>query len=98
MPDAKTVWTFRESLKQAGVVEKLFAGFEDYLTGLGYRAEKGTVIDARIVEVPRQRNTREENQTIQDGLIPAKWIEQPAKLAQKDCRHPQIPSVGSVAP
>ncbi len=84
IPDAKTLWVFRESLKQARVMDKLFARFEDYLTGLGYRAQKGTVIDARIVEVPRQRNTREENQTLKDGRIPAKWIEQPAKLAQKD--------------
>ncbi|MGH8279099.1 MAG: IS5 family transposase [Terriglobia bacterium] len=84
VPDAKTVWTFRERLKQAGAIDKLFARFEDSLTELGYRAQKGTVIDARIVEVPRQRNRREENQTIKDGLIPAEWVKQPAKLAQKD--------------
>ena len=84
VPDAKTVWLYRESLKQAGAIDELFATFEGYLTGRGYQAQKGTVIDARMVEVPRQRNTREENQTLQDGLIPAEWVEQPAKLAQKD--------------
>ena len=84
IPDAKTVWLFRESLKEARVMEKLFARFESYLTDLGYQAQKGTVVDARIVEVPKQRNTREENQTLKDGLIPAKWVQQPAKLAQKD--------------
>ena len=84
IPDAKTVWLFRESLKEARVMEKLFARFESYLTDLGYQAQKGTVVDARIVEVSKQRNTREENQTIKDGLIPAKWVKQPAKLAQKD--------------
>jgi len=60
VPDAKTVWLFRESLKDAGVIEKLFATFEGYLTDLGYQAQKGTVVDARIVEVPKQRNTRVE--------------------------------------
>ena len=84
IPDAKTVWLFRESLKKARVMEKLFARFESYLTDLGYQAQKGTVVDARIVAVPKQRNTREENQTLKDGLIPAKWVQQPAKLAQKD--------------
>ncbi|MGB9430308.1 MAG: IS5 family transposase [Gammaproteobacteria bacterium] len=84
VPDAKTVWLFRESLKEAEAIEKLLARFESYLTGLGYRAQKGTVVDARIVAVPKQRNTREENQTIKDGLIPAQWVKQPAKLAQKD--------------
>lgn len=84
VPDAKTVWLFRENLKEAKAMDKLFATFEGYLTGLGYHAQKGTVVDARIVEVPKQRNRREENQTIKDGLVPADWIEQPAKLAQKD--------------
>lgn len=84
IPDAKTVWLYRESLKEAQAMDKLFASFERYLTGLGYQARKGTVVDARIVSVPKQRNTRAENQTIQDGLIPAKWTKQPAQLAQKD--------------
>ena len=84
VPDATTVWLFRESLKDAEVMEKLFARFEGYLTNLGYQAQKGTVVDARIVEVPKQRNTRSENQTLKDGLIPAKWVSKPAKLAQKD--------------
>jgi IS5 family transposase len=84
VPDATTVWLFRESLKDTRVMEKLFARFEGYLTDLGYQAQKGTVVDARIVEVPKQRNTREENQTVKDGLIPEKWTKKPAKLAQKD--------------
>ncbi|MGH8399262.1 MAG: IS5 family transposase [Gammaproteobacteria bacterium] len=84
IPDAKTVWLFRESLKEAKVMDQLFTGFEGYLTGLGYKAQKGTVVDARIVSVPKQRNSREENQTLKDGLIPADWVKQPAKLAQKD--------------
>lgn len=85
VPDAKTVWVFRESLQDARVMEKLFARFEGYLTDRGYQARKGTVVDARI-EVPKQRNTREENRTLKDGLIPATWVSQPAKLAQKDTK------------
>lgn len=84
IPDAKTLWLFRETLKEAGLIEKLFATFEACLAQRGYTAQKGSVVDARIVAVPRQRNTREENALIKAGLIPAKWVEQPAKLAQKD--------------
>lgn len=84
VPDAKTVWVFRESLQEARGMGKLFARFEDYLTDRGYQARTGTVVEARIVEVPKQRNIREENQTIQDGRTPAKGVQQPAKLAQKD--------------
>ena len=36
------------------------------------------------MEVPRQRNSREENQTIKEGKIPEDWKEDPAKLRQKD--------------
>jgi IS5 family transposase len=30
------------------------------------------------------RNTREENQTIKQGEVPAEWLSKPHKLAQKD--------------
>jgi IS5 family transposase len=36
------------------------------------------------VDVPRQRNTREENETIKKGSIPEGWENQPHMLAQKD--------------
>lgn len=35
IPDAKTIWLFRETLTQAGVVEKLFTQFDTYLAGQG---------------------------------------------------------------
>jgi len=84
VPDAKTLWLFKESLKKGKLDEKLFRAFGGYLDQLGLEAQQGTAIDARIVPVPRQRNTREENQTLKEGLIPSDWMEQPAKLAQKD--------------
>jgi IS5 family transposase len=39
---------------------------------------------ASFVEVPRQRNTREENQEIKSGKTPEAWKKQPNKLRQKD--------------
>jgi len=84
VPDAKTLWLFKESLKQGKLEEKLFSTFGRYLEQLGLQAQQGTVVDARIVPVPRQRNSRDENQTIKDGLLPSEWAEQPHKLAQKD--------------
>src|SRR5262249_9775280 len=44
----------------------------------------GQIIDATIVSVPRQRNTKEENETIKAGKTPEGWEQQPAKNAQKD--------------
>lgn len=84
IPDEKTIWLFRESVKARGLHEELFRTFTRFLEARGFEAKRGTVIDARIVEVPKQRNTRSENATIKDGLMPAAWEKQPAKCAQKD--------------
>jgi len=84
VPDAKTLWLFKESLKKERLDEKLFGAFGDYLEQLGLHAQHGTVVDARIVQVPRQRNSRDENLTIKDKLVPSDWLEKPHKLAQKD--------------
>lgn len=84
VPDAKTIWLFREALKEKGLIDKLFAEFDALLTEQGYCARKGMVIDARIVEAPKQRNTREENGLIKQGLMPADWQDDPAKMRQKD--------------
>lgn len=84
IPDAKTIWFFRETLKEQGLMERLFARFDAELTERGYAAKQGMVIDARIVEAPKQRNSRAENELIQKGLMPAAWRDEPAKQRQKD--------------
>jgi IS5 family transposase len=82
--DAKTVWLFRERLKELNLVEVLFAKFHEQLASQGYVARAGQMIDATFVEVPRQRNTREENAGIKAGQPPEQWKEEPNKLRQKD--------------
>ncbi|RPI80158.1 MAG: IS5 family transposase, partial [Desulfobacteraceae bacterium] len=84
VPDEKTIWLFRETLTQKETVEKLFDLFDRFLNEAGYSAKKGMIIDASFVEVPRQRNTKEENQLIKQGQTPAKWEKKEAKLRQKD--------------
>ncbi len=86
MPDAKTVWLFRERLKELSLVEVLFTRFHEQLAAQGYVARAGQMIDATLVEVPRQRNGREENAKIKAGETPADWQEASAKpkLRQKD--------------
>jgi IS5 family transposase len=73
VPDAKTVWLFRERLKVLGLVEVLFARFNEELARRGYAAKSGQMIDATFVEVPRQRNRREENAKIRAGEEPEGW-------------------------
>src|SRR5665647_3940530 len=84
VPDANTLWDFREALVSAGVFEQLFAVFAQQLQAQGLLAQPGKLVDASFVDVPRQRNTRAENATIPAGGVPEAWAEQPAKPPQKD--------------
>jgi IS5 family transposase len=84
VPDAKTVWLFRERLARTGAVEKLFARFDRHLEEHGLMASGGQIIDASIIPVPKQRNNRKENAAIKAGETPRAWVEDPAKLRQKD--------------
>lgn len=84
VPDAKTIWLFRDRLTEAQLAETLFERFDAHLNEKGFAARKGQIVDASIVAAPRQRNTREENTMIKEGQTPPQWKEQPAKLRQKD--------------
>ncbi|MGK9086152.1 IS5 family transposase [Brucella intermedia] len=39
VPDAKTIWLFREHLVHAGAIENLFARFDRRLSKAGYRGD-----------------------------------------------------------
>jgi IS5 family transposase len=84
VPDAKTIWLFREQLIKADAIESLFASFDAHLKAQGYLAMSGQIVDATIVAAPRQRNTEDEKKTIKEGRIPEEWKSKPKKLAQKD--------------
>ena len=84
IPDGTTLWLFREKLAQAGIIERLFDCFDQHLEANGYIARGGQIVDATIVQVPRQRNTHEENETVKSGRTPAAWKKKPAKNRQKD--------------
>jgi IS5 family transposase len=84
VPDANTIWTFREALKRAGAVDALFGRFDATLREAGWLAMGGQIIDASIVAAPKQRNTAAEKAAIKAGRIPEGWAEKPAKLRQKD--------------
>ena len=80
IPDATTLWLFREKLARAGLIEQLFDRFDQHLAAKGYMARGGQIIDASIVLVPTQRNSRDENAELQAGRTPAGWKQKPAKV------------------
>jgi len=84
VPDAKTIWLYRNTLAQGGWIDKLFAKFNRHLDKAGLKAQGGQIIDASIVEVPRQRNTEDENKQVKKGETPKEWKKEPEKLRQKD--------------
>jgi transposase, IS5 family len=84
IPDGTTLWLFREKLARAGLIEKLFDRFDQHLNAKGYLARGGQIVDASIVQVPKQRNTREENEAVKRGETPAEWEQKPARNRQKD--------------
>ena len=42
------------------------------------------MVDATIVPVPKQRNSRDENDEVKAGKTPEAWVKNPAKNRQKD--------------
>lgn len=84
VPDAKTIWLFREHLSEARAVENLFERFDKHLTRAGYLAMGGQIVDATIVAAPKQRNSDGEKAYIKAGKIPDEWKDKPARLRQKD--------------
>jgi IS5 family transposase len=84
IPDSKTVWNFKEQLIDLGLVEVLFGQFISELERLNLVINEGKIVDASFVEVPRQRNSKEENQEIKEGKIPGSFDTNPHKFSQKD--------------
>jgi IS5 family transposase len=82
VPDAKTVWLFRERLKALGLVEVLFGRFNEQLALRGYVAKAGQMVDATFLEAPRQRNSREENAKVKADEEPDGW-DDPAKAPMR---------------
>ena len=84
IPDARTIWLFREKLTNAGAIGPLFERFDATLRQSGYIAMSGQIVDASLIAAPRQRNSEDEKKAIKEGRIPDDWKDKPAKLRQKD--------------
>jgi transposase, IS5 family len=81
------LWLFRETLAKAGLVEKLFERFGQHLEAKGYIARGGQMVDATIVPVPKQRNSRDENDEVKAGKTPEAWVKNPAKNTRWTKKH-----------
>lgn len=85
VPDAKTLWDFREALIASRLLKQLFAWLDQAISHAGYLPMSGQIVHATLVAAPRQRNTDAEKAGIKAGSRADEiWPDQPAKAAQKD--------------
>ena len=82
IPDANTIWIFENAMAESELERDLFALFDEHLREAGFEAKKGQIVDASFVQVPRQRNSHDENDRIKNGETPELWA--PNKRRQKD--------------
>jgi len=86
VPDAKTIWNFKEILQEVNILDTIFEQFIEQMENKGVITRSGSIVDATFVDVPKQRNTKAENSDIKSGKIPEEWEteENRHKRAQKD--------------
>ena len=86
VPDGQTIADFRELLIATKTFESLFGAFLAHLQkehGLAL-AKEGVMVDASFAEVPRQRNSREDNALIKAGEVPQRLQDNAKVKAHKD--------------
>ena len=84
LPDARTIWLFRAQLTRHERHKTLFERFDQQGVSQGCRARKGQGMDAGFMDVPRQRNSREENAQLKAGETPERFEANPSVKSQKD--------------
>jgi IS5 family transposase len=84
VPDSKTIWLFAEDLKDLGLERDLFDRFGEELERSGFAVKSGLILDGSFVEVPRPRNTKDENERLNNGESPETVFTNPHVFAQKD--------------
>jgi len=94
VPDATTVWLFREQLVKAKAIDKLFARLDAALTDRGYLAMGSQIIDATVVPAPKQRNTEDEKAAIKQGKVrqkdrDARWTVKYSKAKVREGADPR---------
>ena len=88
VPDAKTLWLFREALEPGDLIKTLFLKFDGFLRENGFEAQQGQIVDASIVKTRIRRDTREVNEQVKngDGANVKEWSENTRRQKDLDAR------------
>ena len=69
VPDANTLWDFREALIKAGELDALSAELERMINAAGFVSRSGRMLDSSPVAAPRHRTSAGEKAAIKEGRI-----------------------------
>jgi transposase, IS5 family len=86
VPDAKTVWLYREHLTKAGALKRAFDRFDTMLRERGYLAMGGQIVDATVIEARRPRLNTEEKAIVRGGGTPSGWSKARARQIDREGR------------
>lgn len=86
LPDARTIWAFKELLAQDGGAKVLFEIVGLQLAQAGLQAQGGQIIDATIVTVPKAQLDKEEKESVKGGETPTHWSDKQAAHIDTDAR------------
>jgi transposase, IS5 family len=86
VPDAKTIWLYREQLTKAGALQRAFDRFDAMLRERGYLAMGGQIVDATVIEARRPRLNAEEKAIVRGGGTPSGWSKPRARQIDREGR------------
>lgn len=86
LPDARTIWAFKNLLAQGGGAEALFEIVGQQLAQAGLQARGGQIVDATFITVPKTNVTDEERTALNEGRQPESWSQKEAAHKDADAR------------
>jgi hypothetical protein len=90
IPDARTLWTFRQRLAAGGLGAKaIFKTLSQQLQRHGYIPRGGQIVDASIVTAPITQANAQERETLNRGDKPEGWSKKRLAHTDQDARWTQ---------
>lgn len=86
IPDRTTIWNFEQRLVRAEAGDAIFEAVQRELVRHGYIARCGQIVDATLIQAPRQHPSSEEREILQQEATPAHWNRHQRRQHDPDAR------------
>lgn len=84
VPDAKTIWHYREEWTKTGLLDELFHTFRHHLEEEEVITRSGSIVDASFINRRKQKLSTQEYEQIKAGEVPERIKENKSRLRQTD--------------